>query len=393
MILAKLLGRLMPQTFTLAEGEKGLLFNHKQFIRVLPSGRHKFAQLGADYSLKRIDSKKCNYWQYSEDILFLLKKYPQAFEEHALLLATQPQQIALVYKQGILLTVLPPSIEAYIWLDGQALHVEYLDITDKTLIDSKLLADLKHSGEYYSLFNHGLIAETTVPQEHVGLQFVDDNFAQTLTTGRYAWWALNSEIKVTSVDLRLQNMEITGQEILTKDRVSIRLNLLATWQVLDAEKLVLTVKNHKDFLYREMQLALRTVVATKTLDELLADKNLLNSEIKALVLPIADEYGVALKTVGVKDVILPGEMKDILSKVVEAQKTAEANIIKRREETQATRSLHNTAKVMENNPVLLRLKELESLEKITAQIGSLNVYGGLDGVMNGLVDLRSDTKT
>ncbi len=81
---------------------------------------------------------------------------------------------------------------------------------------------------------------------------------------------------------------------------------------------------------------------------------------------------------------------DILSKVVEAQKTAEANLIKRREETQATRSLHNTAKVMENNPVLLRLKELESLEKITAQVGHLNVYGGLDGVMNGLVDLRGE---
>jgi len=68
---------------------------------------------------------------------------------------------------------------------------------------------------------------------------------------------------------------------------------------------------------------------------------------------------------------------------------AEANLIRRREETQATRSLHNTAKVMEGNSTLLRLKELEVLERITSQISTLNVYGGLDGVMNDMVKLPS----
>ena len=94
-----------------------------------------------------------------------------------------------------------------------------------------------------------------------------------------------------------------------------------------------------------------------------------------------------LKTVGARDIVLPGEMKAILAKVVEAEKLAEANLIRRREETQATRSLHNTAKVMEGNATLLRLKELEVLERITAQISVLNVYGGLDGVMNDMVKI------
>lgn len=85
-------------------------------------------------------------------------------------------------------------------------------------------------------------------------------------------------------------------------------------------------------------------------------------------------------------------MKTILAEVVEAQKTAEANLIRRREETQATRSLHNTAKLMEGNPVLLRLKELEVLENITGRINTLNVYGGLDGVMNDMVKLTDRTK-
>ncbi len=81
-------------------------------------------------------------------------------------------------------------------------------------------------------------------------------------------------------------------------------------------------------------------------------------------------------------------MKDILGKVVEAEKVAQANVIRRREETNATRSLLNTAKVMENNPIALRLKELEALEKVTEKIGTLSVYGGLDGVLNELVRIK-----
>ena len=140
-----------------------------------------------------------------------------------------------------------------------------------------------------------------------------------------------------------------------------------------------------------MQLALRTVVSTQTLDQLLQDKNLLNEQVQNIVATKASEYGINVKTVGARDIVLPGEMKTILAQVVEAEKLAEANVIRRREETQATRSLHNTAKVMEGNPILLRLKELESLEKITGQIKSLNVYGGLEGVMNDMVKLTNRT--
>jgi regulator of protease activity HflC (stomatin/prohibitin superfamily) len=89
--------------------------------------------------------------------------------------------------------------------------------------------------------------------------------------------------------------------------------------------------------------------------------------------------------VGIKDLILPGEMKEILNQVVQAEKAAQANVIRRREETSATRSLLNTAKLMEGSPVLLRLKELETLEKVTEKIDKLTVFGGLEGVLQGLV--------
>ena len=85
---------------------------------------------------------------------------------------------------------------------------------------------------------------------------------------------------------------------------------------------------------------------------------------------------------------LPGVMKELLGKVVEAEKVAQANVIRRREETNATRSLLNTAKVMESNAVALRLKELETLEKVTEKIGTISVYGGLDAVLNDLVRMK-----
>jgi regulator of protease activity HflC (stomatin/prohibitin superfamily) len=187
-------------------------------------------------------------------------------------------------------------------------------------------------------------------------------------------------------------MEVNGQEILTKDRVGLRINLSAMWQIVDPQQVKTALADHKDYLYRELQLALRAVVSTQTLDELLADKNLLNQSIQQTVAEKAAAYGIDLKTVGARDIVLPGDMKAILAQVVEAEKKAEANQIRRREETQETRSMHNTAKVMEGNPVLLRLKELEILEKITGRISTLNVYGGLDGVMNDLVKLTDKGK-
>jgi regulator of protease activity HflC (stomatin/prohibitin superfamily) len=235
------------------------------------------------------------------------------------------------------------------------------------------------------------IAISTVAEGHTGFLIVDGTQVASLQPGLHMWWKYNRVIEVKQYDLRLQNMEVNGQEILTKDKVSLRVNLSAMWQIANAELAKQELVDAKDYLYRELQLALRTIVSTQTLDELLADKNLLNQQVQTIVADKAIAYGIALKSVGARDIILPGEMKAILTQVVEAQKLAEANLIKRQEETQATRSLHNTAKVMEGNPVLLRLKELEVLEKITARINTLNVYGGLDGVMNDMVKLTDRT--
>ena len=251
---------------------------------------------------------------------------------------------------------------------------------------------------YEATLNRAVSAATAVfrvPEHHVAFLEVDNESQRELAPGVHVFWKYPHLLALTLFDRRLQNMEVNGQEILTKDRVSLRINLSATWQVRQPERVKAELADAKDFLYREMQLALRAIVSTQTLDELLADKNSLNLRILELVSAKTLAYGIEIKTVGARDIVLPGDMKAILAQVVEAQKMAEANLIKRQEETQATRSLHNTAKVMEGNPILLRLKELEALEKVAGRINTLNVYGGLNGVMNDLVRLvdRSTQRT
>jgi regulator of protease activity HflC (stomatin/prohibitin superfamily) len=199
---------------------------------------------------------------------------------------------------------------------------------------------------------------------------------------------LQRAVKIELVDRRVQAMEVAGQEILTRDKVSLRVNLTALWQVPDVVKARGELSNFVDFVYKELQFALREAVGTRSLDELLGAKGVLDREIEDAVRAKVEAHGVAVRSVGVKDVILPGEMKTILNQVMEAEKIAQANLIKRREETAATRSLLNTARLMDENPTLLRLKELETLEKVTEKIDKLTVFGGLEGVLKDVVRIQ-----
>ena len=130
------------------------------------------------------------------------------------------------------------------------------------------------------------------------------------------------------------------------------------------------------WLYRLVQFAIREAVATRTLDEVLSAKGALDAELRAFVAERLEETGIEVTELGVKDVILPGEIRELVNKVVEAERTAKANLIRRQEETAATRSLLNTAKLMEENPLLLRLKELESLERLVEKVGRIDLHAG-----------------
>jgi regulator of protease activity HflC (stomatin/prohibitin superfamily) len=166
------------------------------------------------------------------------------------------------------------------------------------------------------------------------------------------------------VDLRIRTLVVQGQEILTADKVTIRVTVLAKLRVTDPAAAILKVDNYVAQLYGDVQLALREAVAARTLDELIAEKAVLGAKVLGALQLTASAYGVELLEVGVRDLILPGELKAQFTRVLEARKGAEANQIERREEVAATRSLANTAQLLEKNPVLMKLKILESLEKI-----------------------------
>lgn len=371
------------------ESHRGLLFKNEQFVRVLPAGVHEFFDWKGEYTIHPVATSDTVKNAVEDKWLHLIELHEDAFAAHVQRWETAEHEVGLVYQDGVLQDIKAPAQRGAYWIGLRPVEVRKLDISENYKLP-KELARLVLAARQPSLRLSAAAAITvgTVAEGHSGFLEVDGEQHGMLAAGVHVWWKFNRDIKVKSLDLRLQNMEVNGQEILTKDRVSLRINLSATWQIADAAKVKEGLVDHYDFLYRELQLALRTVVSTQTLDELLTDKNLLNQQVQDIVLAKAAEYGLQLNTVGARDIVLPGDMKLILAEVVEAQKTAEANLIRRREETQATRSLHNTAKLMEGNPILLRLKELEVLESITGQIDTLNVYGGLDGVMNDMVKLN-----
>jgi len=179
---------------------------------------------------------------------------------------------------------------------------------------------------------------------------------------------------------------VVAQEIMSADKVTLRLNGVATYRVPDPRRAVCTTDDYKQALYREAQLVLRAVVGARELDALLADKESVSSEAAALLAPHAEGLGLQITALGIRDLILPGDMKELMNKVIEARKAAEANLVTRREETAAFRSQANTAKLLADNPTLMRLRELEVLEKVITG-GKLSVVLGEKGLSERILNL------
>jgi regulator of protease activity HflC (stomatin/prohibitin superfamily) len=295
-------------------------------------------------------------------------------------------ELGLLYQRDKLVRVLAPGTRQFYWRAAEPVRVERINLANSLAISRAQLAELRAPATVdlaREIAAACLIQE--VGAEQVGLLYVDGALVEVLTPGVYGWWRYGRNVRVDIVDGRMAEMEVSGQEILTRDKVSLRVNLVALYRISDPVRAKTAVADVRAYVYRELQLGLRQVIGTRTLDALLADKGAIDSGVVEYARAKLGEVGVTLTTVGVKDLILPGEMKAILNQVVEAEKQAQANLIKRREETAATRSLLNTARILEESPVLMRLKELEALEKITDNVGQLTVYGGLDGVLQALV--------
>jgi regulator of protease activity HflC (stomatin/prohibitin superfamily) len=371
---------------TIAQHERGLVFRNRSFKTILEPGVYRIFDPLKQVEVQVYDLSVMEFEHPRVD--FLVKEARATIEKYFTIVELGDREVGVVYKNGRVAGLVAPGKRQLYWRGPVDVRIDKFDFSKEFELPQELAKVLVRAKQPLAAQVTDAVTAVEVADTAVALLIVDGELTKALAPGLHAFWKYHRTLKTEVVDRRVQSMEVAGQEILTRDKVSLRVNLTALWQVLDVVKTRAALTNFVEFLYKELQFALRQAVGTRTLDELLGDKGVLDREIGDAVRAQVEEHGLAVRAVGVKDVILPGEMKEILNQVVQAEKVAQANLIKRREETAATRSLLNTARLMDENPTLLRLKELETLEKVTEKIDKLTVFGGLDGVLKDVVRIQ-----
>jgi regulator of protease activity HflC (stomatin/prohibitin superfamily) len=360
---------------TIRSYEVGLHFRDGEFKGLLTEGRY---WLFDPLHKVRVDvvSQRAP-WLAHEKLDMIVKS--GALEGRAEVVDLKDYQRALVWIDGRFSHILPPGLYAY-WTGAKEVRVEIVDARKVRFqhADFKMIVRSSHAAQVLDI--------CTVDRNHVGVSFQDGEYVETLPPGEYAFWRNVATSKVVEVDLREQTIDIAGQDIMTADKVTLRMNAVVTYRIVDARQAVTVSDGATQSLYREAQLALRATVGTRDLDTFLTEKDAVTNAFEEQLRRRAGELGLAVVSVGVRDIILPGEIKDLMNKVTEAKKAAEANLIVRREETAAMRSQANTAKVLADNPTLMRLRELEVLEKV-ATSGKLSVVLGEKGLADRVMNL------
>jgi regulator of protease activity HflC (stomatin/prohibitin superfamily) len=355
--------------------EVGLYFHDGEFRGLLDEGRHWFFD---PFGRVKVETVSLRAPWFSHEKLDVIVK-SGVLEGRALVLDLKDHERALIWIDDRFSHVVPAGLYVY-WTAFRKVKAEVVDARNVRFTHDDLAVIAK------SQMADRVLESTTVPAGHAGVHFRDGNYIETLPPGRYAFWKNIAEVKVITVDMRALNLDVAGQEIMTADKVTLRLNALVTYRVADARASVSVTDNATQALYRETQLVLRALVGARELDSFLTDKDGVATELETGLRRRMSASGLEIVTVGIRDIILPGDMKDLLNKVTEAKKAAEANLIVRREETAAMRSQANTAKLLQDNPTLMRLRELEALEKIAAH-GKLNVVLGDKGLTDRVVNV------
>jgi regulator of protease activity HflC (stomatin/prohibitin superfamily) len=285
----------------------------------------------------------------------------------------------LAWVDGRFQRILSPGLYAY-WTGYRDVRVELIDAREPRFAHKELATILKSPSAALSL------DVRAIERDRCGVLFVDGRAVDTLGPGQHAFWRGAAQIVVHEVDRREQTLDISGQEIMTADKVTLRVNALVTYRVTDPRLAASASDDARQALYRQAQLALREAVGARDLDAFLTDKDAPLADVRQALAARAEALGLAVVGAGIRDVILPGEMRDLFNKVTEAKQAAQANLISRREETAAMRSQANTAKLLTENPTLMRLREIEALEKI-ALAGRLKVVLGEKGLTDKVVNL------
>lgn len=350
----------MWRTITVPLHERAVALRGGRPLRALAPGTHRV--LGVNVEAVRWDVRRLVF-EAAPELRALL---PAAWFET---IAIGARERGVVSADGKPAAWLRPGVHR-VWKVDPGVAIEVLSIDAPAPVLSKELAAIVPAGE---------IVEVVVAPHERGVLFVQGQLQRVLGPGRSTLWTHpEAAVEVLRVDVRRHEIPIPGQELMTKDKVTLRLSLTAEVRVLDPVLAVTAVESVRDAVYLGAQLAARGLVAGMTLDELLAARDAIARQLTTEVAADAIGFGVEVLGVGIKDVVLPGEMKTLLNRVIEAEKEAMANVILRREETAATRQLANTARLMAESPMLLRMKELETMKEIAGQLREVRLVVGAD---------------
>lgn len=332
-------------------------------VLALEPGDHRL--WGFSWSVEARLSTKTATWSAPEPIRAVL---PAAW--YAERVVARDERVVLM-REGRPVAFLRPGLHRYWTLDPTVAALTYKVDEPMPELTDELVAILPRN-EY---------TDVVVCEHQRGLRYVQGRLVEVLAPGQYAYWSHpRARVNVAIMDMRRVDLTLAGQELMTKDKVTLRLTLTVQYLIEDPARLATAVSDVRDAIYLMVQLAARAFVSSATLDELLESRDAMTRALEAETVEAAKVLGVRIERLGIKDVVLPGEMKTLLNRVIEAEKEAAANVILRREETAATRSLANTARMMAEQPILLRLKELESLKEIAAEVGEVRLVLGGDGL-------------
>jgi len=180
--------------------------------------------------------------------------------------------------------------------------------------------------------------------------------------------------KIVKIDMRTITMDVPAQDVITKDNVSIKVNAVVYFRVLDANAAVNNVENYLFATSQLAQTTLRSVCGQVELDEILSEREKINLNIQEILDRSTDPWGIKVSLVEVKHIDLPEEMKRAMAKQAEAERERRAKVINAEGEFQAAQKLIDAAALMETQPMSLQLRYLQTLNQIAAENNSTTVF-------------------
>jgi regulator of protease activity HflC (stomatin/prohibitin superfamily) len=328
--------------------ERVALIRDGRFERLLGPGRHFVWTLGAVVELERYDVSSVFETVAPGDLVPLETSASQG-------LVVADGQLALVRFAGVFHAVLGAGVYR-LWTEAGDVAVER--------VDTRAPPGRLEASDRLPSGIGGWAAEATASADQAVVLLRDGLPVERLAPGRYRTWA-GGPWALRAVSLALDELEVATQDLVTRDEVPVRVKAAVAVRVVDPVRALVEPK-HRDQAYGAVQLALREVLASRTLDQLLDDREALSGQLLSRIREALPKVGLAVEAAWVKDVLFSAETKALLGAVTLARKEAEALAIRRREEVAATRSQANTAKL------------LEAMTEIASRIDKITVVGGLD---------------